>query len=210
MIEAGGAAERRDLRRHFRALRRAIGAVERRRAAHAVARRLAATGLLRPGARIALYLVHDGELDPEPILRIARRRGARIFLPVITRAAAGRMRVAPFDCPARAWRHNRFGILEPGAIPRLHRSAADLDLVLLPLVAFDRHGHRLGMGGGFYDRALALRARRGGFRRPKLIGLAFDCQEAESLASAAWDVPLDAIATETRLLRIPSTVPEYP
>lgn len=209
-MSAATGADRRQLRRHFRALRRAIGPGERRRAAHAVARRLAAEGLLRSGSRIAVYLVHDGELDPAPILQAARLRGARIFLPVITRAAAGRMRFAPLDCPARAWRRNHFGILEPGAIPRLHRSATDLDLVLMPLVAFDREGHRLGMGGGFYDRALALRARRGQFRRPKLIGLAFDCQEADSLASASWDVPLDAIATETRLLRIPSRAPEYP
>lgn len=205
---AGASPSRAELRRRFRALRRAVDPRERQLAALKVARRLSAAGYLRAGTRLALYLANDGELDPAPIAAFARRRGATLFLPVITHAASGRMRFAPLTAPRRAWRKNRFGILEPGGLARLHRSAILLDTVLLPLVAFDRHGHRLGMGGGFYDRALSIRARRGSFRRPRLVGLAYDFQEAESLASAGWDVPLDAIATPSRLIHIPSHLTE--
>ena len=193
---------RHDLRREFRLRRRAVGAHERRAAARAIARLLTSANLLRPGTRIAIYLAHDGEIDPTVIARTARRHGARLFLPVITRASTGRMRFAPLDSPPRAWRYNRYGISEPGAVPRLHRGAQGLDLVLLPLVAFDRDGHRLGMGGGYYDRALAFRGRRGRWHRPILVGLAFDCQEATSLRSAAWDMPLDMVATPTRIILI--------
>ena len=190
------------LRRAFRTRRRAVPAAQRREAARAVARLLEAAHLIAPGKRIAIYLAHDGELDPAAIARSARRRGATLYLPVITRAASGRMRFAPLASPARAWRHNRYGIREPGALPRLHRGAQGLDLVLLPLVAFDAAGHRLGMGGGYYDRALAFRGRRSRWHRPVLVGLAYDCQEATSLSAASWDMPLDMVATPTRLILI--------
>ena len=193
---------RRELRRAFRARRRAMTLAERQAAAEDVARLLARARLLKAGLRIAVYLAHDGELDPIVIATHARRAGASLYLPVITRAATGRMRFAPMDSPARAWRHNRYGISEPGGLARLHRTAHRLDVVMLPLVAFDAQGHRLGMGGGYYDRALAFRGRRPTWRRPILIGLAYDCQEAASLAAASWDVPLDLVATPTRLIRI--------
>ena len=63
----------------------------------------------------------------------------------------------------------------------------------MPLVGFDRLGHRLGMGGGFYDRTFAAESWR--FRRPCLIGVAHDCQEVEQLSAQPWDVPLDALVT---------------
>ncbi len=203
-------ATRIELRRHFRSLRRQVEPAARRAAATAVARRLARGGFLKSGSRVAIYLAHDGELDPEPLHRLARERGVTLYLPVITRAAAGKMRFAPLLSPPRAWRRNRFGILEPGALAHLHRTATQLDVILLPLVAFDSAGNRLGMGGGFYDRALAIRARRGQYARPRLVGLAYDFQRAESLGHARWDVPLDAIATPGELLIVPTSRPEQP
>ena len=194
--------DRAQLRRAFRSLRRAIGAAERRAASAALARLLSTKGLLRNGRRIALYLAHDGELDPVDVARLARPRGARLFVPVVTHAGAGLMRFAPLDSPPRAWRRNRYGIREPGGIARLWRGARRLDVVLMPLVAFDSAGNRLGMGGGYYDRALAFRSRRRHWHRPLLVGLAYDCQEASTLSTARWDIPVDLIATPTRLMRI--------
>jgi 5-formyltetrahydrofolate cyclo-ligase len=74
-----------------------------------------------------------------------------------------------------------------------------LDLVLAPLVAFDAHGNRLGMGGGFYDRSFAYLLRHTRWLRPRLIGLAYDFQRQSRLPSQAWDVPLQAIATDQHL-----------
>ena len=97
---------------------------------------------------------------------------------------------------------NRFGIQEPACSPRHWVRAWQLDLILLPLVAFDESGNRLGMGGGFYDRSLAYRQSRTHSRRPRLIGLAHELQRVEQLATNSWDIPLDMIATEKRVFRI--------
>ena len=76
------------------------------------------------------------------------------------------------------------------------RAAWALDAILVPLVGFDDRGHRLGMGGGVYDRALADLARRP--RRPRLIGVAFEFQRQPRLREAAWDQPLDQVVTDVR------------
>ena len=74
-----------------------------------------------------------------------------------------------------------------------------LDLIVIPLVGVDGAGRRLGMGGGFYDRALAFRRHRRRWPGPHLAGLAFDCQRTDSSFAEAWDVKLDSLATESGL-----------
>jgi 5-formyltetrahydrofolate cyclo-ligase len=192
---------KRALRREFRARRRAIAPAERTAAAGAAAARLRESGLVKPRARIAVYLPADGEFDPMPIADLARARGALVYVPVIASARFRRLAFAPLDAPDAAWRRNRHGLDEPGADPRLWRSPRDLDLVLVPLVAFDAAGARLGMGGGYYDRAYAYLRHRTAWRRPRLLGLAFDSQEAAALPADARDVPLWGVLTGTRLLR---------
>lgn len=200
---ASGAADRearRALRREYRQHRRAIPAAERDAAAANAARILRAAGWPKPRTRVAVYLPADGELDPAPLARLARSRGCEIYLPVIADARARRLAFAPADAPPHAWRRNRYGLLEPGADPRLWRAPRDLDLVIVPLVAFDAALERLGMGAGYYDRAYAYLRHREAWRRPRLLGLAFDVQQAPALPAAPWDVPLWGVLTPTRLL----------
>ncbi len=93
------------------------------------------------------------------------------------------------------WR-NRFLIPEP--VPKYAEVSANrLDLVLMPLVGFDKCGNRLGMGGGFYDRTFACN-----LLRPKLVGLAHHLQEVDSLAVDNWDIPLNAVATDRQWLSV--------
>src|SRR5690606_28904822 len=94
----------------------------------------------------------------------------------------------------RARRSNRFGIPEPHGARTL--GARWLDLVFTPLVAFDAHGMRLGMGAGFYDRAFAFRRWRTVWRGPRLVGLAYSFQQAARIEAAPHDVLLDAVVTE--------------
>jgi 5-formyltetrahydrofolate cyclo-ligase len=153
--------------------------------------------LLRSGRRIGVYIAHDHEADPQMIVQLARRHRCELYLPAIVDYRRRRMEFRRYARDARL-RLNRYGIPEPerGA-PRI--AVGRLDLVLLPLVAVDSHGTRLGTGAGFYDRALQhLRPGRR-WRRPKLIGLAYEFQRVEHLAARAWDVPLDALITEQGL-----------
>ena len=93
---------------------------------------------------------------------------------------------------------NRYAIFEPKLNCSQICPLPELDFLLMPLVAFDEQGNRLGMGGGYYDRTLAKHyaEKRA---KPKLIGLAHDCQKVESLPIEAWDVPLQQILTPTSL-----------
>jgi 5-formyltetrahydrofolate cyclo-ligase len=110
------------------------------------------------------------------------------------------MRFVPFDVRDQLIT-NRFGIPEPRARRFDSADVRELDVIFLPLVAVDADGNRIGSGAGFYDRALKhLRAGRH-WRRPKLIGLAFECQRVKHIPVERWDVPLDALLTEKNLYR---------
>jgi 5-formyltetrahydrofolate cyclo-ligase len=76
-----------------------------------------------------------------------------------------------------------------------------LDVVFVPLVAIDPSGTRLGMGGGFYDRLFAFRHRRNTWRKPRLVGVAYDLQRVPHITRKPWDVPLDYVITESGLHR---------
>jgi 5-formyltetrahydrofolate cyclo-ligase len=141
---------------------------------------------------IALYVSNDGEIDVAPLAAIALARRKRVWLPVVR--PGGRMEFAR-SRPGGPMRRNVFGIAEPASLRRERRGAARLDLLVVPLVAFDHAGRRLGMGGGFYDRALA------GTRRPYLAGVAFALQEVTRLPARAWDIPMHMIVTERGIVR---------
>ena len=184
-------------RRRLRALRLSMPAAERAAAERAIAARLRRLGLARPGLRVAAYLAMPGEASLATFLAVAA--GARVYLP---RISSRRRRTLEFVelAPGAELRRGPYGILEPPAHGRRARMAT-LDAVLVPLVAFDREGHRLGMGAGYYARALAPRRDRvRAYRRPKLVGIAYSCQELASITPRAWDVALDAVVTERELI----------
>jgi 5-formyltetrahydrofolate cyclo-ligase len=186
------AAARVSLRAELRARRRALTPGERLHAAHLVARNIDHKLGLRAGARVALYCSMRDELDSAPLFALARRRGWRVYLPRIERARLSRkMRFVAAEGEERV---NRLGIREPLGHSTL--SARWLDVVFVPLVGFDAHGMRLGMGAGFYDRAFAYRRWRRAWHKPRLIGIAYAFQEVPRIVPAAHDVRLDAVVTE--------------
>jgi 5-formyltetrahydrofolate cyclo-ligase len=189
------AVARKKLRATLRAQRRSVPLAERKRAAARVARNADRGFHLRAGQRIALYASLPEELDTAPLLQLALDRGCRIYLPRIERRS-GRMR---FVAIGERLRFNRLGIAEPEGRDTI--GARWLDLVFLPLVGFDAHGMRLGMGGGFYDRAFAFRRTRHVWRGPKLIGIAYELQRVPRIESEPHDVLLDAVVTEKGIQR---------
>lgn len=144
---------------------------------------------------IAAYLAQDAEISPASILVHAHRSGKQLWLPRVgPRHTLSFHRYRPGDRLVR----NRYGIPEPAQHTE-QRELLAMDLVLVPLVACDRAGNRLGMGGGFYDRA--LRWIRPRLRTPLLLGLAYNFQVVDVLPSERWDRRIDAIATDERLLQ---------
>ena len=172
---------------------------ERAAAERAIAARLRRLGCARPGLRVAAYLAMPGEASLADFLAAASATGTRLWVP---RIASRRRRTLEFVelAPGASLRRGAYGIAEPAGCGRPVR-IGNLDVVLVPLVAFDRAGHRLGMGAGYYDRALAARRDRGrAYRRPKLVGIAYACQEVDSIEPRPWDVALDAVVTERELI----------
>jgi len=186
---------RSELRRLLRSRRRALTEDEQRKAARKLYLQLAQHPLLRRAKHVALYLPQDGEIDPRPLLNALWQRKKCAYLPVLTHWPKSLMRFQRVD-KGQALHKGRFGILQPRFNPARQRKTTALNLLLLPLVGFDSTGGRLGMGGGFYDRALAFRTRQKHSQKPLLLGLAHECQKVERLELCAWDVPLSAVLTD--------------
>ena len=197
-------------RRHFLTLRRRMPADQRRAAERAIRRELQRLGLWRRGRRVGVYLGMPGEVDLRPTFQDAWAQGAQLYVPRIRNLRSGEMAFVPLR-PGASMRRNGFGIEEPAGLGRV--AVLMLDAVLVPLVAFDGRGHRLGMGAGFYDRALRRRLDRAQpFRRPRLVGIAYAIQQAAAIERAPWDVALDLVVTERGVLHcdaVPSLNPGF-
>lgn len=177
----------------MRQRRAALLTAEREPAAQAIAQHLLASPRLRPGLRIAAYHAVRGEVSLLPFMQAAAVRGVEIYLPCLDGTRL-RFRRQVADTPLY---NNRFGIPEPvnGAVC----APPFLDIVLLPLTAFDARGTRLGQGGGYYDRSFAFLLQRRVWRKPLLFGVAYAFQQVPHLTAQAWDVPLNAVCTEQGL-----------
>ena len=176
-----------DLRREMIARRDALGSEDRAAAALAIA----AHGLsldIKPGTVVAGYSPIRSEIDPVPLMRALGARGARLALPAVM--ARGKSLAFRAWSPSDRLMLGPLGILEPSP------AATELipDIMLVPLAAFDRLGHRIGYGAGHYDFTLAH------LRKVKpiaAIGLAFSAQEIEAVPALSHDVALDYVLTET-------------
>lgn len=191
-------SQRASLRRQFRQQRRALSPTQRRLAALNLVKNLRQSRHFQHSQHIAVYLTNDGEIDTQYLIRDLRARGKTLYLPVLHPFRKGHLSFVRW-CENTLMQYNKFGIPEPVWQPENTLSTQFIQLVCMPLVAFDEHGNRLGMGGGFYDRTLAFM--RNSVQQPALIGLAYELQKVAQLPIEPWDVPLTAIATEQQLYR---------
>lgn len=190
------------LRRQMRKDRRSLPVATQRDAALAARRILAREMTFFRARKVAFYMAVAGEMDPGPIMEASLAMKKTCYLPVIAKGllpGKGTSLVFQrYDPRKDALAVNRYGILEPAFDPHALIQTRMLDLVLTPLVAFDRQGNRLGMGQGFYDRTFA--GIRQQWHRPVLLGLAYALQEVDELSPNSWDVPLDGVLTERELI----------
>lgn len=197
LISPESASDKAALRLELRARRRDLNFAEQKLAAQRLCNRLSRRYEFVHATRIAFYFANDGEIATDPLLDAATRLGKQCYVPVVVEKRMYFQRYRP----GQQLQLNHFGIPEPvSAKPQLCHPR-NLDLILMPLVGFDRQGNRLGMGGGFYDRSLEFLGNgHAQIHRLRLFGLAHACQEVDALASESWDIPLHAIVTDQEFI----------
>ena len=172
------------LRRHFRALRDAVPGPKQREAARRISEHIQGLDEWREAAVVLLYASFGSEVDTRPLLEAAWGQGKKTALP---RIDGKQLTVQLVDRETRLV-PNRYGIPEPPAdTPAV--PGDDVDLAVVPGIAFDRRGGRLGYGGGYYDRLLGTVPHA--FR----VGIAYEVQVVEHLPTSHLDVPMDALVT---------------
>jgi len=186
--------QRQEIRQQVRHLRRAMTDEQQAQAAEQLAELALNYAPVTAARNIALFLSVDGELNTRPLIARLWHLKKAVYLPVLHPFSPGNLLFQRYS-PDTPLIPNKLRIPEPPLDIRQLSTLDQLDLMLVPLVAFDQHGQRLGMGGGFYDRTLQ-NWRQHGFLP---VGLAHDCQQVDSLPVAEWDVPLPAVMTPSKL-----------
>ena len=187
------------LRQQIRQQRRALSDAEREQASFLLCKRIASSKAFKQSKHIAFYLTNDGEIDLSLLIKHAWQQGKKCYLPVLAKPNTPNMQrlwFIPYT-PHTKLKFNRFGIQEPIHSSKARfRKTLSLDLILMPLVAFDSEGNRVGMGGGFYDRTLSFLRQKKFWHKPNLLGVAYDFQKQKQLEANFWDIPMQAIATD--------------
>ena len=189
------ASLKRQLRKQLRERRRALHPRAQGAAGNALRDRLLHNSHFLLSQNIACYFPGDGEIDTRPLIAASLDAGKRLYLPVI---AGGEMQFHAYRNGTRLIQ-NSYGLWQPPTSEK-KLEALDLDLVIVPLVGFDRSGGRLGMGGGYYDRAFQHASKRGD--GPWLVGVAHAIQELEQVPLEHWDRKLHAVATDREYISV--------
>ncbi|OGT53770.1 MAG: 5-formyltetrahydrofolate cyclo-ligase [Gammaproteobacteria bacterium RIFCSPHIGHO2_12_FULL_42_13] len=175
------------LRQHIRNQRKALSLVAIQDASEKVATFCAALPVFQQAKHIAYYITHENEIDANYILRISKQHQKIAYFPAVHNDTIDFIRVDEDT----AFTENKFGILEPVSEVRI--DANQLDIIFIPVVAFNEKCHRIGRGKGYYDRTLASA------NHPVLIGLAYEFQKAELPQKEIWDIAMDYVITEARV-----------
>jgi len=171
--------------------RREMSNDERATASAVICRRMVDSREYYSSKLIGCYLPMYDEVDTREIIESSWCANKRIFVPVL------RDRYGMFFCeiyPDTELEQNSLGIWEPTR--GILIAPQKLDIVITPTVVFDRNLHRIGMGGGYYDRCFSFLRNRKQWIRPKLLGVAFQCQEVESITPSAWDIRLYRVISD--------------
>lgn len=181
------------LRKELRSLRSSLDADQIKQHSQSICTR--ASTLIADAKHIAGYYALGAEVDLSLLLSVFAQQDKTAYVPMVL--PDFRMAFAPVDGHTPTVL-NRYGIKEPQVDDALYKSALQLDAVLVPLVGFDENCNRMGMGGGYYDRCFAHRLKTD--KQPVLIGVAYEMQCVPTVYEQSWDVPLDFVVTESRIL----------
>ena len=179
---------RHQLRQQIRKTRANLTALQQQQAEDSITQQALAFIEERNAQHIALYVSFDGEISTDKLIKILWAQGKQVYLPVLHPFNPNHLLFLRY-LPDTPMLKNKFSIWEPKLNVQNVLPLDELDILFTPLVAFDKQGNRLGMGGGFYDRTLQ------NWQNSSFIpvGLAHQCQQVEQLPTEAWDVPLHQI-----------------
>ncbi len=196
---------RQQLRQSTRATRNQIDSVTRDKSAQDAADILIKSKLFTQSEHIACYLNVNSEISTQYIIEAIWRENKKCYLPILSVEKKGFLHFGEYTKDSKLIK-NQFGIPEPECVEGHCDMPSQLDLVIMPLVAFDKQGNRLGTGAGYYDRTFSFispssRGLTAGSetRNPILCGLAFSSQEVDHIDSEEWDVKCDFILTEQKV-----------
>lgn len=175
----------------LRAQRDALPEQEAALLSRSICQHILSSSVYQQANSVAAYSAIGKECSLQHLIEHAVSSGKKVFLPIVHRES---LRFGRWREQTRL-KKNRFGIDEPVASESIQ--AEKLDLVLAPLLAFDQHGTRLGMGGGYYDRTFAFLAACARPAALKLVGAAYEFQRTVLPEPRPWDIPLDAVVTES-------------
>lgn len=183
-----------ELRKRLRQTRRLISLQQQEMHASQLATQLSIQTFFKQAQHIAAYIANDGEISPDKAIYAALATQKQCYLPKIESFIDKKMQFSPYTSKTKL-HTNQYGIPEPSSCAV---TPLCLELILVPLVAFDITGRRLGMGGGFYDRFLAQYPANA---RPRLVGLAHEAQKVppNTISTDSWDIQMDMIVTESNL-----------
>lgn len=187
-----------EIRQSIRAKRNALSKDYRRQASKQCVDLIKDTQLVKNNQNFGFYLCNDAEIDIHPLINHCLDQNKKCFLPVLNEK---HLDFAEYN-KSTELQPNIYNIPEPIIdSPTQLIQPQLLDVVFIPLVAFSKSGHRLGMGGGFYDRTFAfLHNSTNNINIPKLIGTAYDIQCVDDLPIQEWDIDLYGVVTETNLI----------
>ncbi|URL02287.1 5-formyltetrahydrofolate cyclo-ligase [Avibacterium sp. 20-126] len=177
--------QRQIIRQHIRQLRQSLSPAQQSLAEQNITQQALDFITQKQAKHIGLYLSFDGEISTKLLIQKLWQQNLSVYLPVLHPFAANHLLFLRYqsDSPLQK---NKFGILEPKLDVRNVLPTNALDILFTPLVAFDKQGNRLGMGGGFYDRTLQNWQQKNFLP----IGLAHQCQQVDALPIESWDIPL--------------------
>ncbi len=196
--------QRETIRNSIRELRRTVSKPYRAAASARICESFAKLDAYQSATKIAAFLAFDGEADPLGLMTLACEQQKEVYVPVVV-GKNQPMMFAPWS-PSTRMQSNPLGIAEPAVDSTEWIEPKQLDLVVTPLVAFDRLGNRIGVGGGFYDRSFQHlnEIAPGPLRPTQLYGFAFELQKVDAIKRQAWDVVLDGIVTEAQVYQTAS------
>ena len=195
-----GTSSKSIIRKIIRDRRRGLSDDQRICAAKGLLDQLLALSAFQEAQSIAMYLVNDGEIDPVQVMKWCWKNGRRAYVPIITSEKGSTLLFAELQEDTQ-FTENKFGIKEPVTAPEMLVEASALDLVLMPLVAFDSRGNRVGMGGGYYDTTFEFICSTSA-SKPVLIGIAHEIQKVEKINAESWDIPLSLVVTDCGIYQL--------